>query len=179
MSKYSEKVKKIIRYVADSKGPIVLDDIVAHMELPSKESLLGARKIRHTVADLAYSGVLDATSLPNNKHLKSYTLGHKGQKIVSEFHAPLPTTTLRGFGNIAEISNTNTSNIIPKENDLIAPPSPAVNNKTKTVSTLEDSINQSIDKFNVLYDNHPDEAVKLLAKQVILLREEVRKLRPR
>ena len=200
---YSEKTKRIIRFFADATEPKTIRDLVEHLGLSSPEDKIGDRKIRHTVGDLTYDGILRSWK-PRNRQYCKYKITSTGKKAASKFHKPLPFKVTRTF-DIAQQITDRSDNIIPKENEAVPPPSPTINKRTrkvaiangsinipafslpddgpelieakKTVSKLDQDVTSAMDKFELLYSQDPDRAIKSLAKQVIRIREELRSVK--
>lgn len=202
-SKYSEKTKRIIRFFADAEGPKTIRDLVEHLGLESPEDKIGDRKVRHTVGDLTYDGILRSWK-PPGRHYCKYKITTVGKKVAATFHKPLPLKVTRVFDSAHQITDRS-DNIIPKENEAVPPPSPTANVRTrkvaiangsinipvvspaddgpelieakKTVSKLDQETISAMDKFEALYGQDPDQAILSLARQVIKTREELRALK--
>lgn len=196
MCKFSEKTKRMIRFFASAEGPKTIDDLVIALGYESRNDKIGNRQIRHTVGDLVYEGVLRSWK-PPHRNFKRYKLTNYGKQVAATFHVPLPTNITRSFDNAQEL-NTENSKIIPKENEVVAPPTPIANDRSKTVRMgspqiativpqitddkktvlgISETFEEAVDKFDKLYDTDPDRAIKALARQVIKTREELRTLK--
>jgi hypothetical protein len=204
MSKYSEKNKKMLRVFAGAEGSITAEEVATLLGKQSYNDKLGKRKIRHTVGDLVYDGILRSYK-PKGHTRTRYWLTPKGRKLVGEFHKPLTMPVLRVF-DTAQESNDEPDKIIPKVNVKHAPPNPAINVRRKEVtlteniynipeqvvvdegpevvsiaiqeiSDLESRIAQGMSSFKNFYASNPDKAIMSLAKQVIRTREELKDLK--
>ena len=177
MSKHSEKTKVYIRFFADN--PLsTIDDLVKHLGLSTREDRLGKRKVRHTIGDLVYRDILQANSIGQTKH-KAYMLTVHGREVVNSYHTPIPSQPTRNLVAEKDVLDSATiSKIIPKENDVKAPPTPTANDKTrKVVSGAELTVDEAIKRFVALAETDLKRAVIELGKQFIRVRDDLRNLR--